>query len=368
MNDYYEILGVARNANKEDIKKAYRKLAHKYHPDKTKGDDKKFKELSEAYEVLYDDKKRVEYDTYGKTSGGGAGANGYGQGGQGFGGFDYGDFASKNGQGFEFDFGDIFENFFGGQGGGRRPRTKRGADIAVDLSISFEDSIFGTERKILLSKVSYCSVCKGSGAEPNSGVEKCSACQGAGKIHESRRSIFGAVSSFRECSRCSGKGTIPTKKCSACSGHGVSKKGEEITVNVPPGIRDGEAISLPGLGEAAAGGVAGDLYVKFTVGKHPVFRRENLNLIMDLDVKISEALLGVEKDIMTLDGLIKLKVPAGINSGEILAARGKGVPHGHGLSGARGRGDLMIKAVIRTPRKISKKAKDLIEELKKEGI
>ena len=362
MSDYYEILGVARNADKEDIKKAYRKLAHKYHPDKTKGDDKKFKELNEAYEILHDDKKRAEYDTYGKTSGGGGGGSS-----QGFGGFDYGDFASGNGQGFEFDFGDIFENFFGGQRGGRS-RAKRGADIAVDLNISFEDSIFGTERKILLSKVSYCSVCKGSGAEPNSEMEKCPACQGAGRIHESRRSIFGAVSSFRECAKCAGKGTIPAKKCSACSGHGVSKKSEEITVKVPPGIRDGEAISLPGLGEAVAGGTAGDLYVKFAVGKHPIFKRDGLNLVMDLDIKMSEALLGVEKDIMTLDGLIKLKVPAGINSGEILAARGRGVPQGHGLSGVRGRGDLMIKVLIRTPRKISKKAKDLIEELKKEGI
>jgi len=149
---------------------------------------------------------------------------------------------------------------------------------------------------------------------------------------------------------------------------GVSKKSEEITVKVPPGIRDGEAVSLPGMGEAAAGGMAGDLYVKFTVGKHPVFRREGLNLIMDLDVKVSEALLGVEKDIATLDGMIKLKVPAGISSGEVLVARGRGVPQGHGLTGYRGRGDLMIKTIIRTPRKISKKAKDLIEELKKEGI
>lgn len=366
MNDYYEILGVARNADKEDIKKAYRRLAHKYHPDKTKGDDKKFKELSEAYEVLHDDKKRAEYDTYGKTFGSGEGAGAYGSS-QGFGGFDFGDFASKNGQGYEFDFGDIFENFFGGQGG-RRPRAKRGADIAVDLSISFEDSIFGTERKILLSKISYCSVCKGSGAEPNSGVEKCLVCQGSGRIRESRRFIFGAVSPFKECAKCAGKGTIPTKKCSACSGHGVFKKSEEITVNVPPGIRDGEAISLPGMGEAVAGGSAGDLYVKFTVGKHPIFRREGLNLIMDLDVKISEALLGVEKDIITLDGLIKLRIPAGLDSGEILIARGRGVPQGHGLPGARGRGDLMIKVIVRTPRKISKKAKDLIEELKNEGL
>ena len=370
MNDYYEILGVARNATKDDIKKAYRKLAHKYHPDKTKGDDKKFKELNEAYEVLYDDKKRTEYDTYGRTFGGSGAGGAEGQG-QGFDGFDFGDFVSKNGQGFEFDFGDIFENFFGGQGG-RRPsagwRTKRGADIAVDLKISFEESIFGTERKVLLSKVSYCSVCKGSGAEPGSEMEKCPACQGAGRVHESRRSIFGTVSSFRECAKCAGKGTIPAKKCSICAGHGVAKKSEEITIKIPPGIRDGEAISLPGQGEAAAGGVAGDLYARFTVGRHPVFQRDGVNLTMDLDVKMSEALLGVEKDIMTLDGLIKLKIPAGIDSGEILRVKGRGVPQGHGLSGTKGRGDLMIKVIIRTPRKISKKAKDLVEELKKEGI
>src|SRR3989338_2813232 len=180
MNDYYEILGVARNATKDEIKKAYRKLAHKHHPDKTKGDDKKFKELNEAYEVLYDDKKRADYDTYGKTfaGGGGGGTGGYSQG---PGDFDFGDFASRGGQGFEFDFGDIFENFFTGGQGGRRTRAKRGADIAVDLSISFEDSIFGTERKILLSKVSYCSVCKGSGAEPNSEMEKCPRLSRGGK-------------------------------------------------------------------------------------------------------------------------------------------------------------------------------------------
>ncbi|MEK7142371.1 MAG: molecular chaperone DnaJ [Patescibacteria group bacterium] len=363
MNDYYEILGVPRNATKDDIKKAYRKLAHKHHPDKSGGEDKKFKEISEAYEVLQDEKKRADYDTYGKGFGNSGGA-----GGQGFGGFDFGDFASKSGgQGFEFDFGDIFENFFGGQQGGRA-KSKRGADIAVDLSISFEDSIFGTERKILLSKVSYCQVCKGNGAEPGSEMEKCSTCQGAGRIRESRKSVFGMVSSFKECSKCAGKGSIPTKKCSACSGHGVTKKSEEISVKIPPGIRDGEAISMPGMGEAVAGGVAGDLYVKFTIGKHPVFRRDGANLAMDLDIKVSESLLGTEREISTLEGIIKLKVPAGINSGEILVLRGKGVPQGYGSFGGRSRGDLMIKILIKTPKKFSKKAKDLIEELKKEGV
>ena len=363
MNDYYEILGVPRNATKDDIKKAYRKLAHKHHPDKSGGEDKKFKEISEAYEVLQDEKKRADYDTYGKGFG-----NSGESGGQGFGGFDFGDFASKGGgRDFEFDFGDIFENFFGGQQGGRA-KSKRGADIAVDLSISFEDSVFGTERKILISKVSYCQACKGSGAETGTETEKCSTCQGAGRIRESRRSVFGMVSSFKECSKCAGKGTIPTKKCSVCSGHGVIKKSEEISVKVPPGIRDGEAISISGMGEAVAGGIAGDLYVKFTVGKHNVFRRDGANLAMELDIKVSESLLGTEREISTLDGIIKLKVPAGINSGEILVVRGKGVPQGYGSFGGRGRGDLMIKVLIRTPKKFSKKAKDLIEELKKEGI
>ena len=236
------------------------------------------------------------------------------------------------------------------------PRAKRGADIAVDLSISFEDSIFGTERKILLSKVSYCSACKGSGAEPNSEMEKCPACQGAGRMHESRRSIFGAVSSFKECSKCAGKGTIPTKSVPFVPGAAFPKS-EEIAVKIPPGIRDGEAISLPGLGEAVVGGVAGDLYVKFTVGKHPVFKREGLNLIMDLDVKISEAMLGVEKRHYDLGRIDKIKGASRHKFRRDFGGGGKGVPQGHGLAGTRGRGDLMIKIIIRTPRKISKKPK-----------
>ncbi|RJQ30595.1 molecular chaperone DnaJ [Candidatus Parcubacteria bacterium] len=364
MKDYYDILGVPRNATKDDIKKAYRKLAHKYHPDKNSGDDKRFKEISEAYEILYDDKKRVEYDTYGRNFNGSAGGPGF----DGFGGFDFGGFgARQNGQGFEFDFGDIFENFFGGQAG-RKTKTKRGADIAVDLDIPFVDSIFGTERKILLSKVSYCQSCKGSGAEPGSELEKCPACQGAGRVHESRKSIFGAISTFRECGKCQGRGAIPSKKCSACSGHGVLKRSEEVTVKVPAGIRDGEAISLPQMGEAVPGGIAGDLYVRFNVIKHPVFRRDGLNLTMDLDIKISEALLGIEKEIATLEGPIKLKIPSGVDSGEILRLRGKGVPQAHGAPGARGRGDLMIRLIVRTPKKVSKKAKELIDELKQEGL
>ena len=366
MKDYYEILGISKNATKDDIKKAYRKLAHRYHPDKGGGDEKKFKEASEAYQVLYDEKKRSEYDTYGRTFDGGAGASGAG----GFGGgqgFDFSGFGG--GQGFDADLGDIFESFFGGAAGaGRRQKNKRGADIAVDLDISFEEAVFGAERKIILTKVSQCQTCKGSGAEPGSEVETCPVCQGSGRVHESRRTIFGTVSAFKECARCLGRGNVYAKKCPTCKGQGVYKRSEEVIIRVPPGIKDGEAISMPAAGEAVAGGTPGDLYIRINARRHPVFRRDGDNLAMDLDLKMSEAMLGAEKDIMTLDGEIKLKIPAGIDSGEVLRVRGKGVPIGRNFASSKNRGDLLIRAVVRMPKKVSKKSRELIEELKKEGL
>lgn len=363
MTNYYDILGISKGATKEEIKKAYRKLAHRYHPDnKSTGNEKKFKEISEAYQILHDEKKRAEYDTYGRTFEGGTG-QGQQYGFEGFEGFDFGGF--RGGQGFEFDFGDIFGDFFGGAA--KRPRAKRGSDIAVDLEIAFEESIFGTERKLLLSKVSLCDACKGSGAEEGSGLEKCSACQGSGRVHESRRSIFGAITTLRECAKCSGRGSTPSKKCFVCKGHGILKKSEEFAVKIPAGMQDGEVINMPGAGEAVANGVPGDLYVKVNVRKHPVFKREGSNIAMDLDIKMSEAILGGEKEVMTLDGSIKLKIPTGIDSGEILRVRGKGVPIAHGFN-RRGRGDLMIKVLAKTPKRISKRAKELIEQIKKEGL
>ncbi len=355
MNDYYEILGIARNASKEEIKKAYRALAHKYHPDKTKGEDKKFKEINEAYQILSDEKKRAEYDAYGRVFGEG----GFSAQGGPASGWDFG------GQGFGFDINDIFENFFGGEAGfgGRRTRARRGRDISIDLEVSFEEAVFGAERRVLLSKTSLCEKCKGSGAEPGTSLEKCSVCQGAGRVHETKRSFFGTFTNLSECSKCLGKGSIPSKKCSACKGQGVVMRSGEVAVRVPQGIQDGEMIKLGGMGEAVANGIPGDLYAKIHVAKHSVFRREEDNLVMDLDIKISEALLGGEREIRTLDGIIKLKIPNGINSGEILRVRGKGVPHRQG-----GRGDLMIKVLTRTPRKVSSSAKKLIEQLKQEGL
>jgi molecular chaperone DnaJ len=357
MSDYYEILGIARNASKEEIKKAYRTLAHKYHPDKTKGEDKKFKEINEAYQILSDEKKRAEYDAYGRVFGEGTGPGGFG-------------FSAEGGPASGWDFGgfdinDIFENFFGGEAGfgGRRTRTKRGRDISIDLEVSFEEAIFGVERRMLLSKTSLCDKCKGSGAEPGTSLEKCPVCQGAGRFHETKRSFFGTFTNLSECSKCLGKGSIPSKKCSACRGHGAVMKSGEVVVRVPQGIQDGEMIKLGGMGEAVANGIPGDLYVKIHVAKHSVFRREGNNLAMDLDIKMSEALLGGEREIRTLDGIIKVKIPNGINSGEILRVRGKGVPNRQ-----EERGDLMIKVLMKTPKKVSSSAKKLIEQLKQEGL
>lgn len=361
-NNYYEILGVNKSASKEEIKKAFRKLAHKYHPDKNRGNDGEFKEINEAYSVLSDDKKRAEYDAYGRVFGD-AGAAG-----QGFGGFSA-EGGSASGWGFgagsddgvEFDLGDIFEGFFGG-GPGKR-QIRRGRDISIDLEISFEESVFGTERKVLLSKISICEKCGGNGAQPGSEIKKCSFCQGSGKIRETKKSFFGSFTSLRECEKCSGKGSTPSKKCSACFGSGIVPKKEEITVSIPSGIENGEMIKLAGMGEAVANGVSGDLYAKIHVLPHPVFKKKGKDIFMDLDIKISDSLLGAEKEIKTIDGIIKLKIPAGIDSGEILRVGGKGMPQGR-----EKRGDLMIRVVVRTPKKISRSAKKLVEELKKQGL
>lgn len=347
--DYYQILGVSRNASKEDIKSAYRKLAHKYHPDKNKGDDAKFKEISEAYHVLSDEKRRAEYDRYGQVfSGGGPAWEGFDFSGQGW---DFGDLGN---------IGDIFESFFGARRTHRQAR--RGRDISIDLELSFEESVFGVERRVLLKKAVYCKECAGSGGEKSSGFETCSFCQGSGTVRESRKSFFGTFTSLKECERCRGRGQIPKKECPACRGRGVVMASEEIVINIPVGIQPGEMIRLQGKGEAESAGTPGDLYVKIHIAPHPLFRREGNDLAMDLNVPLSEAVLGGEKIIESLDGKLKVKIPAGLDSGEVLKIRGKGIPTD------RGRGDVLIKVLVKTPKRLSHKARQLMEELKKEGI
>ncbi len=362
--DYYKILGVEKNASKDEIKKAFYKLAHKYHPDKKEGDEKKFKEVNEAYQVLSDEAKRSKYDQFGA---GFENMNqGYGGQGQGFSGFDGGwDFSGFGGEaGFDFgNLNDIFSDFFGGGMGSSRSEQRRGRDISTEIQISFSESVFGVTRKILLTKISKCGICGGSGAKAGTKMETCKYCNGQGKIHEAKRTILGTISSTKLCQECLGTGQVPKEKCETCKGKGVLRKEEEITVDVPVGIRDGEMIRMSGMGEAISKGTAGDLYIKINVSSHPVFKREGNDLTMNLDLKLTDALLGTEYPIHTLDGDITVKIPEGVSINEILRVKGKGVP-----AGKSKRGDLLIKLKIKMPSKISRKSRELIEKLKEEGI
>ncbi len=382
MKDYYKILGVDKSASKDEIKKAFRKLAHQHHPDKTKDDavaGQKFKEASEAYSVLSDDQKRKQYDTFGSAGPGGGGFNGGGPGGFGggfnandFGGFDFSGFQQggfgQGGGGFgqnggvEFDLGDIFGDFFGG-GRSRQTREQRGHDISVDLLISFEESIFGVEKDIIVTKMSPCLTCNGNGAAPGSSMETCKNCSGKGKIDEIRRSFMGAVKTSRVCEVCHGKGQVPKEKCSTCHSEGVVDRQQEISVKIPAGIEEGQMIRLTGMGEAVSGGVSGDMYVKIHVKPDPFIRKDRDNLVTDLEIKLTQALTGGEVTLKTLDGDIILKIPAGTNNGDILRVKGKGVPNDRGK-----RGDMLVRISIGMPKHLSKEAKKAIEELKKEGL
>jgi len=367
-------LGVSKNASEDEIKKAFRTLAHKYHPDKKTGDEKKFKEVSEAYSVLSDKKKRAEYDTYGKTFAGHSTSSGQGGFG-GFEGFDFSHFSAGggssfggqnggfnfNGQNVEFDLGDIFGEFFGGQAGGRT--QERGRDVSIDIELSFKESIFGADRRVLVSKVGVCEACEGSGAKKGSKMITCTTCNGKGDIRETRNSIFGAVTTARVCPACHGIGKTPEVACSTCHGQGVHKRQEEIHIQVPAGVSNGEMIRMPGRGEAASGGGTGDLYIKLHVKPDTAFTREGSTLITSLAIKLTDALLGGTYHVRTLDGEEDISVPAGVTHGEMIRIKGKGVP-----TGRSGRGDLLVRIDIQFPKKVSKGARDLIEKLRSEGL
>lgn len=364
--DYYEILGLEKKASKDEIKKAFHKLAHKYHPDKKGGDAEKFKEVSEAYSVLGDDKKRAEYDSYGRVFGGGAHAGGFGGFGQG-GGFDMDEFArafagfsAQGGPASSFDMGDIFSDFFGGHAGAR---VRRGRDISIDLEIPFKDSVFGTKRSVLLAKTGTCEACQGSGAKMGTDLIPCAHCGGAGKVHETTSSFFGTITMQSTCRQCRGTGKVPKEKCATCRGEGVYKKQEEIDIIVPAGIEGNEMIRLAGFGEAVAGGQPGDLYVKVHVTPDPRFKKDGPNLVTELSVKLTDALLGTTYKLQTLDGDETIDIPAGVGHGEMLQIKGRGVPQPRGK-----RGDLFVRIKIIFPHKLSRAAKGLVEQLKEEGI
>ena len=359
--DYYSTLGVEKRATQEDIKKAFRKLAQKHHPDKG-GDEARFKEITEAYAILSDEKRRREYDAYGQAFAGSPGGSRGGQGG--FSGFNFSQFQHGFGQGSaEFDFSDIFGDIFGARQNGPSRGQPRGRDISIDLEVSFKDAIFGTKRSVLIAKVATCDICQGSGGKPGTELDTCGTCNGSGRIHETRRSILGEFSSQRVCETCEGSGNVPKEKCTECKGRGVRRREVEIHITIPAGIDNGEMIRLTSQGEAIKAGIAGDLYVKLHVKPHPVFHREGTNLVMTLPVKLTDALLGTTVPIETVEGkTLEVNIPAMKKAEELLRVRGKGVPVDSS------RGDLIIRLEVALPHKLSHKARTAIDDLKSEGL
>ncbi len=354
--DYYEVLGVAKDASADEIKKAYRKLAVKYHPDKEGGDEDKFKEASEAYEVLKDQQKRQRYDQFGHAGVGGSSAGG-GNPFEGFGGF--------NGQNMHFDFGDgglgdIFGQFFGGgfAGGSRGPR--RGRDIETSVTLTFEEAVFGVERELDLEFDIECEHCKGSTVEPGYSLKTCPTCKGAGQQVKVMNTMFGAVQQAVVCETCHGKGTVPEKACTVCHGSGVQKKRQKINVKIPAGIDDGATIRLRERGEAIGDGKRGDLYVNIRVKAHKKFTREGDLIISEEHIGMIDAALGTEISVDTVDGPITMKVPAGTQSGTDFKLSGHGVPH---VNSDR-RGAHIVSVIVNTPTKLSKKQKELLEKLR----
>ena len=366
--DYYKTLGVPRNATKEDIKKAYRTLAHKYHPDKAGGDEARFKEVSEAYQILSDDKKRAQYDRFGQTFDGGSGS-GFQQGGFEWpGGFKF-DFGGENsGASADFDFSDVLEDFFGfnsGRTARQKTSERKGRDIRLDLRVSFEESILGGKKEVEFVRRARCTRCDGSRGEPGTKQKNCSTCNGKGNIQKTQRTFLGSFTQISTCPDCLGEGVKPEALCSRCAGKGLEQVQEHLEIFIPKGVHDGEILKITGKGEISfAGGLPGDLYIKLSVESHKIFRRQENDLIMLLHVKLSQAILGDSVDIPTLDGAIRLKVPEGTQSGDILKVRGWGAY----LSSGYGRGDLLIEIKVEIPKRITKKVKEIVQEIKNEGF
>ncbi|MGI6552096.1 MAG: molecular chaperone DnaJ [Bacillota bacterium] len=342
--DYYEILGVSRDASQEEIKKAYRKLARKYHPDVNPGDktaEEKFKEVTEAYEVLVDEEKRANYDRFGHAAAGGGGFEG-----------GFGDFGG---------FGDIFDMFFGGGFGGgtaaRRPQ--KGADLRFNLSISFEEAAFGAEKDITIPRTENCSTCDGSGAEPGTYPSNCSVCGGTGQVRMSQNTPLGMFQTIKTCHTCQGTGKVVTTPCRTCQGRGKVRRNRTIHLHIPAGVDTGSRLRVAGEGEAGSyGGPPGDLYVFIQVRPHQHFQRHNDDVIYELPVSIVQAALGAEIEVPTLDGPVKLKIPEGTQGGTSFRIKGKGIKKLHGF----GRGDQHVKVVVVTPTGLNEKQKQLLRE------
>ena len=354
--DYYEVLGVSRSASEDEIKKAYRKLAKKYHPDLNPGNaeaEQKFKEVNEAYEVLSDSNKKARYDQFGFAGvdpNYGAGAGGGG----GFGGFTDFDFG---------DLGDIFGSFFGGGFGGStrssRNGPQRGESIRVGVTVSFEEAAFGCEKEVTVDRVDQCPTCKGSGCEPGTTPEVCTQCGGSGQVQQRRQTPMGVFATTTTCPKCGGRGKIIHSPCKDCNGTGQQRKRKTIQVNIPAGIDNGQTISLRGQGNAGRnGGPAGDLLITVTVRPHQLFRREGNDVLCEAPITFTQAVLGGEMEIPTIDGKVKYDIPEGTQTGTTFRLRGKGIPNLNG----RGRGDQYVTVYIETPRNLNREQKEALKK------
>jgi molecular chaperone DnaJ len=355
--DYYKILGVSKDATKEEIKKAYKNLAKKYHPDLNKehGDGEKFKEINEAAAVLGDDNKRSQYDQFGTTSEGFSGQ----------GGFDFSNFGFDFGDAGAFDFGDVFDQFFGG-GSRRRSRNqpRRGNDLLYEMEIELEDAAFGAKKSIVLPRLETCDSCNGSGAESKADVVKCPDCNGSGYVRQERRTPFGYFSTSRPCRKCNGSGQVIKNECPVCDGTGVVKKTRKLDIQIPKGAEEGIRLRVAGEGEAGEkGGPSGNLYVEIHVKLHKTFVREDDDLNIDVPISFVQAALGSEIKVPTLEGNATLKIPAGTQTNTVFRMRGKGMPHLHDSS----YGDENVKVIVQVPEKLSKRQKELLEEFEKEN-
>jgi len=341
--DYYEVLGIGRNATDEEIKRAFRKLAFKHHPDHNHeaGAAERFKEVNEAYEVLSDTEKRSAYDRFGH-----GGAEGFF--GRGFEGFNFG------------GFGDIFDAFFGGATTATRQAPRRGADLRYGITITLEEAAFGCEKEINISRTENCSLCQGIGSKPGSQPSRCPNCNGIGQVRRVQQSIFGRFTTATTCPRCHGEGRIITEPCPRCKGTGQEKYQRSILVKIPAGVDDGSQIRLSGEGQSGTrGGPSGNLYIAVSVAEHEYFRRDDDNILYQLPINFAQAALGTEVEVPTLDGNTKLKIPAGSQTGTVFQLKGNGIPHLH----RRGRGDQLVRLFVATPDSLTKHQRQLFQEL-----
>ncbi|GBD33943.1 Chaperone protein DnaJ [bacterium HR34] len=375
--DYYSILGVSRDASQEEIKRAYRRLAHKYHPDKG-GDEEKFKEINEAYQVLSDPEKRAQYDKFGTTfeyaGNAGRGQEGF----SGFGGFDFENFNGGFGRvGFDFDIEDLEEvvsEIFGGKGFSfgdfgvttKKKNIKKGADIEIAVELTLEDTLKDNIKKITIQKYIKCERCAGIGAEPNTKVVECQTCRGVGEVQQVNRTFFGVITRYVPCPQCKGEGYIPEKPCNVCKGNGRIRSTQNLEIKIPAGVDNNQVLKIKGQGDAGKkGGPAGDLYVRVIVKPHKEFTRKGDDLYTTKYIPLTTAILGGEIEVLGIDNKkIKVEIPERTQDGTVLKIKGEGIPHFNGF----GRGNLYVRIKINMPNKLTKEQKELLKKLKDLGL